>query len=67
MEYASCVWDPHEAVHIQTFDEKVQQRAARWVLSDYRRQKCVTKMLTQLGWPTLQHGCFASRLIFFTK
>ena len=27
-EYASCVWDPHEAVHIQTL-EKVQRRATR--------------------------------------
>ena len=38
VEYASCVWDHHEAaVHIQTL-EKVQRRAARWVLSDYGRQ-----------------------------
>ena len=28
MEHASCVWDPHEAVHSQTL-EKVQQQAAR--------------------------------------
>ena len=32
MEYASCVWDPHEIVNIQAL-EKVQRRAARWVPS----------------------------------
>ena len=66
MEYASCVWDPQEAVHIQIL-EKVQQQAARWVLSDYGRPSSVTTMLTQLGWPTLQHRRFISRLIFFTR
>ena len=30
MEYASCVWDPYEAVNIQAL-EKVQRRVARWV------------------------------------
>ena len=63
---ASCVWDPHEALHIQTL-EKVQQQAARWVLSDYGRQSSITRILTQLGWLTLQHCRFISRLIFFTK
>ena len=57
MKYASCVWDPHKAVHIQTL-EKVQQPGARWVLSNYGRQSSVTRMLTQLGWPTLQHRHF---------
>ena len=64
MEYASCVWDPHKAVHIQTL-EKVQRRAAKWVLSDYGRQSSVTRMLTQLGWPTLQQRCFISRYIMY--
>ena len=66
IKYASCVWDPHEAVHIQTL-EKVQRQAAKWVLSDYGRQSSVTRMLTQLGWPTLQHHHFISRLILFYK
>ena len=64
IKYTSCVWDPHEAVHIQAL-EKVRWRAAGWVLSDYGRQSSITRMLTQLGWPTLQHRCFISRLIFF--
>ena len=66
MEYASCVWDPHEIVNIQAL-EKVQRRAARWVLSEYGRHSSVTSMLAQLGWPTLQHSHFRSRIIFFHK
>ena len=59
MEYASCVWDAHEAVNIQTL-EKVKRRAARWAFSDYGRHSSVTRMLTQLGWPTLQHRRFVT-------
>ena len=66
MEYASCVWDPHKIINIQAL-EKVQRRAARWVLSDYGRQSSVTRMLTQLNWPTLQHRRFTSRIVFFIK
>ena len=56
----------HEAVNIQAL-EKVQRQAARWVFSDNGRHSNVTKMLTQLGWPTLQHGRFVTRLTFFYK
>ena len=34
LEYASNVWDPHHVGDIMEL-EKVQQRAARWVLNDY--------------------------------
>ena len=34
MEYASAVWDPFYVKDIQQL-EKVQRRAARWVLNDY--------------------------------
>lgn len=66
MPHNGSVWDPHESVNIQTL-EKVQQRAARWVLSDYGRQSSVTKILTQLSWPTLKHCHFTCRPIFFIK
>ena len=33
--------------------EKVQRRAARWVLSDYSYHSCVTAMLHQLKWQPL--------------
>ena len=37
--------------------EKVQQRAARWVLNDYDRFSLFTVMLDHLPWPTLQTCC----------
>ena len=61
LEYASDVWDPHHAGEIMDL-EKVQQRAARWVLNDYGRFSSVTSMLDQLSWPTLQTRCKLSRL-----
>ena len=33
LEYAACVWDPYQEYLYDL--EKIQQRAARWVLSDY--------------------------------
>ena len=65
MEYVACVWDPYEDKYIQLL-EKIQRRAAQWVLSDYRRQSSVTAMLTQLGWPTLLNR-LTSRLTFLYK
>ena len=53
MEYAATVWDPHQQYLIDNI-EKIQRRAARWVLFDYRQQSSVTNMLNQLHWPTLQ-------------
>ena len=34
MEYDASVWDPHHLNDIQAL-EKVQRRAARWVMNDY--------------------------------
>jgi len=45
LEYASCVWDPHQQFNIL---EKVQQRAARWVTSEYNSMSSAT------NWKTLQ-------------
>ena len=47
--------------------EKIQRRAARWVLSDYRQQSSVTDMLHQLQWPSLQQHQYTSRLSQFHK
>ena len=46
--YASAVWDPFYVKDIQQL-EKVQRRAARWVLNDYRYTSSVTLMLKQLS------------------
>ena len=58
LEYASDVWDPHQTGDIVEL-EKIQRRAARWVMNDY---SSVTSMLNQLSWPTLQTRRKLSRL-----
>ena len=52
LEYSSAVWDPHTATDVLSL-EKIQRRAARWVMSDYGRTSSVTFMLSDLQWPTL--------------
>ena len=47
--------------------EKVQRRAARWVLNDYGRFSSVSSMLDQLKWPTLQVRRKLSRLQILHK
>ena len=59
--YASDVWDPHHVGNIME-QEKIEQRAALWVLNDYGIFSSVTLMLDQLSWPTLQTHCKVSRL-----
>ena len=66
MEYASAVWDPFYVKDIQQL-EKVQRRAARWVLNDYRYTSSVTLMLKQLSWPTLMLRRRISRLSILYK
>ena len=34
--------------------EKIQRRAARWVISDYNRTSSMTQILNQLSWPTIR-------------
>jgi len=66
MEHASAVWDPYYNVDIDKL-EKIQRRAARWVLNDYNRTSSVTQMLDQLSWPTLQTRRKISRLQLLHK
>ena len=46
MEYAASVWDPraHHLNDIQAL-EKVQRKAARWVMNDYSWYSSVSAML----------------------
>ena len=48
MEYTASVWDPYQQIDIQTI-EKVQRRAARWVMSYYNRCSNVSSMLETLN------------------
>ena len=47
MEYASAVWDPHLDVYINML-EKIQRRAAKWIIGCYDRYSSVTAMLNGL-------------------
>ena len=62
VEYASVVWSPYTKDNINKI-EKVQRRAARWVLNDYSSYSSVTDMLSNLGWRSLENRrtdtCFA--------
>jgi len=64
LEYASSVWDPYQSVHITNI-EKIQKRAARWVLHDYSRHSSITSMLQQLQWPSLESS--RMKYAFFTR
>ena len=66
LEYASAVLDPYHVGDISEL-EKVQRRAARWVLNDYGRFSSVSLMLDQLKWPTLQVRRKLSRLQILHK
>jgi hypothetical protein len=63
LEYAATVWDPYTQSSIQTL-ENVQRRAARYVCNDYhsRTPGCVTNMLSDLGWESLESRRRQSRL-----
>ena len=49
VEYSSTVWDLFYQKDIDRL-ERVQRRAARFVLNDYRPLSSVTSMVSQLGW-----------------
>ena len=60
-KFAAVIWDPYHHNNIQQL-EKVQRRAARWVLNDFSRFSSVTAMLQHLSWPSLQLRRKTSRL-----
>ena len=66
LEYASSVWDPSEEQSIQLI-ERVQRRAARFVLRRYRNTSSVSAMLHHLQWPSLQHRRKLARLTMLYK
>ena len=66
MEYAALVWDPYHHNDIQTL-EKVQRRAAHWVMNDYSWYSSVSNMLNNLNWPSLHLRRRISRLQTFYK
>lgn len=64
LEYAGIIWDPHQSGLIQRL-ERVQRRAARFILARYSRKDSVTEMLSLLNLPTLAERRRIARLKFF--
>ena len=66
LEYASTIWDPHQANHKQRL-ERTQRKAARWISSDYKRHSSVTSMLSQLNLESLEDRRRDARLVLLYK
>ena len=67
LEYDSCVWDP-KGVVLQQKIEKVQNRAARFVTSNYTFETgSMTGILENLNWESLKKRRRNSRLILLYK
>ena len=66
MEYAAPVWDLYYNVDRYMLD-KVQRRAAQWMLSEYSRTFSVTALLSPLEIPTLEQCYQSSRPIIRNK
>jgi hypothetical protein len=66
LEYASSVWDPYLKCDIKNL-ERIQRRAARFCLHNYKRDSSVTTMLEKLEWDTLESRRKNSRLTMLYK
>lgn len=66
LEYGVAAWDPHTTKNINNM-EKIQRRAARFVVGDYSRESSVSQMITSLGWDSLQDRRRAHRLTCLYK
>ena len=61
LEYACTVWDPHTDTECAKL-ERIQRRAARWVMNRHRNTSSVGEMLQTLEWPTLANRRQRARL-----
>ena len=66
LEYAAIIWDPHTQSNIQIL-ERVQRRAARYVMNDYDRGSSVSTMISQLGWSSLQQRRSHTKIIMLYR
>ena len=67
LEYGCCVWDPHQANHIEQL-EKVQRRCARFVTGNHTLTHGNTKKnLDSLGWPSLETRRARAKLYLLFK
>ena len=66
LNYAASVWTPHTNHYINKL-ETIQKRAARFVMSDYRRTSSVSTMLNSLQWQSVEIQHKQQRLIMLYK
>lgn len=66
LEYASAIWDPHHS-YLITDLEALQNRAVRFIFSDYSRHTSVTALKSRAELETLSHRRNISRLTLFHK
>ena len=66
LEYASSAWDPHVGKQIDNL-EKVQNKAARFVTSQYDWETSVSGLKNTLQWRSLQERRFVARLTLWYK
>lgn len=66
LEYASAIYDNHQ-VNINNSLESVQNRAARFILSDYSYRSSVSALKSQLCLPSLSSRRKTARLILFFR
>ena len=66
VEYASAVWDPYQQNDMDRI-ERVQRRAARYVLHRHGNRSSVTDMLDQLKWKPLKDRRKEARLNMMYK
>uniref|UniRef100_A0A0C9QZR8 Endonuclease/reverse transcript n=1 Tax=Amblyomma americanum TaxID=6943 RepID=A0A0C9QZR8_AMBAM len=66
LEYAASIWDPYQETLIYQL-ESIQNRAARFILSNYHRNSSVSAMKSSLSLPLLSQRRNISRLCLFHK
>ena len=66
LEYCSTIWDPHNKCYINQL-ESIQNRAARFILNDYRRYSSVTHMKSLIGLESLESRRKLNKAILFYK
>ena len=66
LEYASPVWDPYTASNIDQL-ERVQPRAARFVVGDYKTTSSSSQMYRDLEWSSLQQRKEDSKVVLMYR
>ena len=64
IEFASPVWDPHTALHVNKI-ESIQRSAVRFCFNNYSWTNSVTTMLNKLDLVLLKDQRFRSKSIYY--